>query len=84
MQSGKEDVSEKNVEEEKRPANMPLVEVKASQAQLSPEIMIRRCDSKSRGSVYSPIFGICCHFCRFCYTSSFENTVFCFFLLHFT
>ncbi|XP_078149984.1 uncharacterized protein LOC144545268 [Carex rostrata] len=24
----------------------------------------RRCESKGRGSVYDPILGICCHFCR--------------------
>ncbi|KAJ3674860.1 hypothetical protein LUZ60_005476 [Juncus effusus] len=24
----------------------------------------RRCDSKGRGSIYDPILGICCHFCR--------------------
>uniref|UniRef100_A0A453H7E6 Zinc-finger domain-containing protein n=1 Tax=Aegilops tauschii subsp. strangulata TaxID=200361 RepID=A0A453H7E6_AEGTS len=23
-----------------------------------------RCDSKARGSVYDPVLGICCHFCR--------------------
>lgn len=73
MQLGKVGVSKKNREEETRPANMPLVKVTALQAQLSPDIMIQRCNSKNRGSVYSPVFGICCHFCRFCYTS---NTLF--------
>ncbi|RVX17894.1 hypothetical protein CK203_004180 [Vitis vinifera] len=63
MQLGKVGVSKKNREEETRPANMPLVKVTALQAQLSPDIMIQRCNSKSRGSVYSPVFGICCHFC---------------------
>jgi cell division cycle-associated protein 7 len=24
----------------------------------------RRCDCKGRGSIYDPILGICCHFCR--------------------
>ncbi|KAI3758608.1 hypothetical protein L6452_06175 [Arctium lappa] len=50
-------------EEEKRPANAPLVNVRVcrSNADVSSE---RRCMSKGRGSVYDPVFGICCHFCR--------------------
>lgn len=64
LTQGKVGVSKKNREEETRPANMPLVKVTALQAQLSSDIMIQRCNSKSRGSVYSPVFGICCHFCR--------------------
>ncbi|OUZ99388.1 Zinc-finger domain of monoamine-oxidase A repressor R1 [Macleaya cordata] len=31
---------------------------------LSPDALARRCDSKSRGSIYDSVFGICCHFCR--------------------
>ncbi|KAK9925720.1 hypothetical protein M0R45_022989 [Rubus argutus] len=50
---------------ERWPANAPLVEVKGSEMQLiSSESWARRCDSKSRGSVYHSVFGICCHFCR--------------------
>ncbi|XP_061988391.1 uncharacterized protein LOC133706855 isoform X1 [Rosa rugosa] len=49
----------------RRPANAPFVEVKGSEMQLvSSESWARRCDSKSRGSVYHSVFGICCHFCR--------------------
>ncbi|KAF5175666.1 Zinc-finger domain of monoamine-oxidase a repressor r1 [Thalictrum thalictroides] len=48
-----------------RPANAPFVEVKGSEMELiSSETWARRCDSKSRGSVYHSVFGICCHFCR--------------------
>ncbi|XP_020102797.1 cell division cycle-associated protein 7-like isoform X2 [Ananas comosus] len=28
------------------------------------QLLSRRCDSKGRGSVYDPVLGICCHFCR--------------------
>lgn len=52
-------------EEEKRPANAPLVRLKGSTTQLSQYVLDRRCTSKGRGSVYDPVFGICCHFCRF-------------------
>lgn len=31
--------------------------------------LARRCDSKGRGSIYDPILGICCHFCRYVYMS---------------
>ncbi|XP_011003746.1 PREDICTED: cell division cycle-associated protein 7-like isoform X2 [Populus euphratica] len=52
-------------EDEKRPANAPLVKVKgAMQIQLSPEASARRCSSKGRGTIYNSVFGICCHFCR--------------------
>lgn len=30
----------------------------------SPLALARRCSSKARGSVYDPVYGICCHFCR--------------------
>ncbi|XP_077234522.1 uncharacterized protein LOC143876714 [Tasmannia lanceolata] len=50
--------------EERRPANAPLLSVHPSKLQLSPDVLSRRCDSKSRGSVYDPVLGICCHFCR--------------------
>jgi hypothetical protein len=63
-------VSEESDEESEessphRPANKPLVKVGGLELQLSPEYSARRCDSKGRGSVYDPVFGICCHFCRF-------------------
>nr|GMD78540.1 cell division cycle-associated protein 7-like [Ipomoea batatas] len=32
--------------------------------QRSPDALSRRCSSKARGSVYDPVYGICCHFCR--------------------
>ncbi|KAK9066826.1 hypothetical protein SSX86_014149 [Deinandra increscens subsp. villosa] len=48
--------------EDKRPANAPFVDVRLCH---SPEVSSeRRCMSKGRGSVYDPVFGICCHFCR--------------------
>ncbi|KDP34748.1 hypothetical protein JCGZ_11902 [Jatropha curcas] len=50
-------------EEENRPANAPLVKG-AEVLCLSPEASARRCNSKGRGSIYDPVFGICCHFCR--------------------
>jgi len=53
-------------EDEKRPANAPLVKVKGvMQIQLSPEASARRCSSKGRGTIYNSVFGICCHFCRY-------------------
>ncbi|KAL6183309.1 hypothetical protein ACLB2K_044720 [Fragaria x ananassa] len=49
----------------RRPLNAPFVELKASKMELvSSESWSRRCDSKSRGTVYHSVFGICCHFCR--------------------
>ncbi|XP_050378103.1 uncharacterized protein LOC126795308 [Argentina anserina] len=52
-------------ETKRRPANAPFVEVKGSRMGLvSSESWARRCDSKSRGSVFHSVFGICCHFCR--------------------
>lgn len=51
--------------EEKRPANAPSIDLKGTELQLSAEASAVRCNSKGRGSVYNPIFGICCHFCRF-------------------
>ncbi|XP_042515859.1 cell division cycle-associated 7-like protein isoform X2 [Macadamia integrifolia] len=51
-------------EEAKRPANAPLLDFDTTKLRPSPEVLSRRCDSKDRGSVYDPIFGICCHFCR--------------------
>ncbi|CAL0323926.1 unnamed protein product [Lupinus luteus] len=51
-------------EEKVRPANAPYIEVRDADLQITPEGSARRCNSKGRGSVYNPIFGICCHFCR--------------------
>ncbi|XP_058079694.1 uncharacterized protein LOC131227882 isoform X2 [Magnolia sinica] len=51
-------------EEETRPANAPFLSIHPSELQLPPDVLARRCDSKSRGSVYNSILGICCHFCR--------------------
>ncbi|MFS7948535.1 putative Zinc-finger domain of monoamine-oxidase A repressor R1 [Helianthus anomalus] len=49
-------------EKEKRPVNVPYVDVRLC---YSPEVSSeRRCRSKGSGSVYDPVFGICCHFCR--------------------
>lgn len=31
---------------------------------IAPEVLARRCESKGRGSLYNPVYGICCHFCR--------------------
>ncbi|XP_042003275.1 cell division cycle-associated protein 7-like [Salvia splendens] len=31
---------------------------------ISEEALRRRCMSKERGSLYDPVYGICCHFCR--------------------
>ncbi|KAL6281715.1 hypothetical protein ACE6H2_018596 [Prunus campanulata] len=50
--------------EERRPANAPLVDVRKSELQLSSESAAQRCNSKGRGSVYHPVFGIHCHLCR--------------------
>ncbi|XP_015581102.1 cell division cycle-associated 7-like protein [Ricinus communis] len=56
---------EENLEEEMRPANAPLLKVKGLKVPpLSPEASARRCDTKGRGSIYDPVLGICCHFCR--------------------
>ncbi|KAK4280667.1 hypothetical protein QN277_012262 [Acacia crassicarpa] len=66
----KVDVSEDGEErflsesEDKRPANAPLIKLKGTELQLSAEASAVRCNSKGRGSVYNPVFGICCHFCR--------------------
>lgn len=65
------DVSE---EDEKRPANAPLVDWRLCRsAEVSSE---RRCMSKGRGSVYDPVFGICCHFCRSISTLSLSFSIF--------
>ncbi|KAI9101528.1 hypothetical protein K1719_023818 [Acacia pycnantha] len=50
--------------EDKRPANAPYIILKGTELQLSAEASAVRCNSKGRGSVYNPVFGICCHFCR--------------------
>ncbi|XWS60832.1 hypothetical protein CRYUN_Cryun07bG0071100 [Craigia yunnanensis] len=51
--------------DEKRPGNAPSVKIYGARHQLSPEDSARRCRRKEgRGSVYNPVFGICCHFCR--------------------
>ncbi|KAF8036306.1 hypothetical protein BT93_C2129 [Corymbia citriodora subsp. variegata] len=47
-----------------RPANKPLLKLQGLDYQLSPDASSRRCNSKGRGSVYDPVFGISCHFCR--------------------
>ncbi|GLJ11958.1 hypothetical protein SUGI_0180980 [Cryptomeria japonica] len=49
---------------EVRPANAPIPMCSPAQLQVSPELLAHRCDSKSRGSIYDPILGLCCHFCR--------------------
>ncbi|KAM3246311.1 hypothetical protein P3S67_032015 [Capsicum chacoense] len=59
------DEGDDEVEIEKRPANAPYLRVKDGLLMpLSPEALARRCNSKERGSIYDPILGICCHFCR--------------------
>ncbi|CAJ1952112.1 unnamed protein product [Sphenostylis stenocarpa] len=40
----------------KRPAKTTVLDLLDGSA--------KRCDSKGRGSVYDPVVGICCHFCR--------------------
>ncbi|GMQ11592.1 hypothetical protein CsSME_00054170 [Camellia sinensis var. sinensis] len=53
--------------DEKTSANRPLVRLAVGtnmKLELSPDVLGRRCSSKSRGTVYHPVFGICCHFCR--------------------
>lgn len=47
-----------------RPANKPLLKLQGLEYQLSPDASSRRCNSKGRGSIYDPVFGISCHFCR--------------------
>ncbi|KAL4360464.1 hypothetical protein GQ457_04G039240 [Hibiscus cannabinus] len=50
---------------EKRPANAPSVAINDASYQLSAQDSARRCRGKEgRCSVYNPVFGICCHFCR--------------------
>ncbi|PWA47215.1 zinc-finger domain of monoamine-oxidase A repressor R1 [Artemisia annua] len=49
-------------EKEMRPANAPFVDERLCRSPGVPTE--RRCMSKGRGSVYDPVFGICCHFCR--------------------
>ncbi|XP_015883801.2 uncharacterized protein LOC107419575 [Ziziphus jujuba] len=62
---GKESEHSGGSEENSRPANMPLVKMNGKEfRQPSPESSSRRCNSKGRGSVYDPVFGISCHFCR--------------------
>ncbi|CAL2262458.1 unnamed protein product [Prunus armeniaca] len=67
--------------EERRPANAPLVDVRKSELQLSSESAAQRCNSKGRGSVYHPVFGIYCHLCRF-YALTFWLQFFVFFELY--
>ncbi|KAG8388148.1 hypothetical protein BUALT_Bualt02G0095800 [Buddleja alternifolia] len=52
--------------EERRLANGPLTRGKSGLRSrlISPEALARRCASKGRGSLYDPVYGICCHFCR--------------------
>ncbi|XP_030541157.1 uncharacterized protein LOC115748706 isoform X2 [Rhodamnia argentea] len=47
-----------------RPANKPLLKLQGLKYHLSADASSRRCDSKGRGSIYDPLFGISCHFCR--------------------
>ncbi|XWS48227.1 hypothetical protein CRYUN_Cryun13aG0056000 [Craigia yunnanensis] len=48
-----------------RRSNRLRVKIYGARHQLSPEDSARRCHRKEgRGSVYNPVFGICCHFCR--------------------
>ncbi|KAJ0456155.1 putative Zinc-finger domain of monoamine-oxidase A repressor R1, Spt6 acidic [Helianthus annuus] len=70
---------------DKRPANAPYVDLRLC---YSPEVSSeRRCRSKGRGGVYDPVFGICCHFCRFisilsfCFDLIWGFLYFCCFLL---
>ncbi|CAA2973011.1 cell division cycle-associated protein 7-like isoform X1 [Olea europaea var. sylvestris] len=52
-------------DDKNRPANAPLLSIRRSlRPKLSPDALTRRCTSKGRGSLYDPIYGICCHFCR--------------------
>ncbi|KAL2463006.1 Zinc-finger domain of monoamine-oxidase A repressor R1 [Forsythia ovata] len=52
-------------DDKKRPANAPLLSIKRGlKPKLSPDALARRCTSKGRGSLYDPLYGICCHFCR--------------------
>lgn len=62
----KRNLARYNCEEngERRPANAPLPKCSPAALQLSPDILAQRCNSKTRGSVYDPVLGICCHFCR--------------------
>lgn len=61
-------------DDKNRPANAPLLSIRRSlRPKLSPDALTRRCTSKGRGSLYDPIYGICCHFCRFCACSIFTN-----------
>ncbi|KAK9110327.1 hypothetical protein Sjap_018387 [Stephania japonica] len=48
----------------KKSAIVPLVKEDDLKERLSPEFSARRCSSKGRGSLYDPVYGICCHFCR--------------------
>jgi cell division cycle-associated protein 7 len=49
---------EDDEEEEDEKLNM-VVDKKRVEA-----LQERRCDNRGRGSVYDPLLGICCHFCR--------------------
>jgi len=62
----KRNLARYNCEEngERRPANAPVPKCSPAALQLSPDWLAQRCNSKSRGSVYDSILGICCHFCR--------------------
>jgi len=60
-------------EEEQRPANAPFINLSNADLLLSAESSARRCDSKGRGSVYNPVLGICCHFCRSIFSLPFVN-----------
>ncbi|KAL3617635.1 hypothetical protein CASFOL_037956 [Castilleja foliolosa] len=50
----------------KRSVNGHIMRAKRGllQSQISVEALGRRCESKGRGSLYNPVYGICCHFCR--------------------
>jgi hypothetical protein len=48
----------------KKTGNAPLPKCSPAALQLSPDLLAQRYNSKSRGSIYKSILGICCHFCR--------------------
>lgn len=62
-------------EEKQRPANAPLVNLSDADILLSSENSARRCNSKGRGTIYNPVLGICCHFCRFIFSAFFLTIV---------
>ncbi|EYU24509.1 hypothetical protein ABFS82_04G117800 [Erythranthe guttata] len=53
-------------EEEERGVHGHTVRARrgTNRRQIPTEALARRCESKGRGSLYDPLYGICCHFCR--------------------